>query len=360
MRIIAVFLCFAGLALTAPSPVIAQQTGPLDAASGAILQADGPTARVLLEAIDVAALDDEGRREYACMLERLNLSVPLPAPAGDAPFATRALHAYRLYWREAVVRPEDRTAAEARLKTRLTALLGQPETGDIESRTVDRIRFEGRHVLAGQTGRLLELMLWSKQDERDFTVALPEGAYTTRVFLLDEFDSRGWSNWMTCDRTGTGGWTKPEGLYAIVPAYDSLDDETFAVNFLAHETQHFTDNAAWTGMVGWQLEYRAKLAELALARETQARVLSRFAINQGDDPAEPHSYANRRVLAVLRPRLGLPADADIATIAPAALRRAARDELFADTARRPTPLNHQTTKPPTAPRTSPLASPAPH
>lgn len=338
MRPLIIAFAFAGLSLAASPPAFAQQPDPLGPASGSILQADGPAARRMLDAVDVSALDDKGRREHACMLERLDLSVPLPAVANDAAFATQALHAYRTYWREATVQPDQRPAAEARLKARLAVLLDQPEAADIEALTVERIRSEGRYVLAGRTGRLLELMLWSGQEERDFTVALPEGVHTTRVFLLDDFDSRGWSNWMTCDRTGTGGWTKPEGLYAIVPVYDSLGDATFAVTFLAHETQHFADNAAWAGLPSWQLEYRAKLTEVALADDTQGRVLGRFAINQGDDPDEPHSYANRRVLAALRQHLGLPADGDVASASPGALRRAARAELFADTARRPTPL----------------------
>jgi hypothetical protein len=326
-----------GILSAVSGPASARQADPLSPASGAILQADGPAAGRLLGAIDVGALSDEGRRQHACMVGRLDPATPLPALAEDASFSERALHAYRVYWREAIGSPDDRLAAEARLKARLAVLLDRPETADLESLMIERIRSEGRFVLAGQTGRLLELMLWSKQEERDFKVSLPEGSHTTRVFMLDGFESRGWSNWMTCDRTGTGGWTKPEGLYAIVPAYGSFDDEDFAVNFLAHETQHFSDNASWTDMPAWQLEYRAKLAELALARGTRAAVLARFSNNQSDDPAEPHSYANRRVLTILRQRLGLPLGSDIADVPSTILRRAARMELIADTASRPTP-----------------------
>lgn len=329
------FAAGATIAQTPPAPTPEQSASQ---AAGALLRADGPAARRVLEAMPTTGLDPRFEAFRTCALERLNLDQPLAEPHADAPFALKALHAYRQYWREATVRPDARAEAEIALGKRLGALLGRPELDDMlkaEGPTLERIRAEGWHPLGGRTGRLLELMLWREQENREVSVALPEGAYSTTLILLDGFESRGWSNWMTCDRTGTGGWAKPEGLYAIVPAYPSLEDENFSVNFLAHETQHFADNAAWPDLPGWQLEFRAKLTELALADTTRERILNRFASNQGDDPADPHSHANRRVLQALRCRLELPEDADLKTVAPDALRAAARAELAADTAARP-------------------------
>lgn len=310
--------------------------------AGALLQADGPRARRLLTALPSEGLEPKFEAFRTCAAERLDLTRALPAPPADAPFALQALHAYRLYWREAIDRPEARDQAEIALARRLGVLLGRPELDDMlkaEGPTLERIKAEGWHALGGRTGRLLELMLWREQEAREVSVALPEGSYPTTLILLDGFESRGWSNWITCDRTGTGGWAKPEGLYAIVPAYASLDDENFSVNFLAHETQHFADYAAWPGLPGWELEYRAKLAELALADTTRERILNRFESNQGDDQADAHSHANRRVLAVLRRRLNLSEGVDLKVVVPDALRAAALAELRADTANRPAPAN---------------------
>ena len=78
----------------------------------------------------------------------------------------------------------------------------------------------------------------------------------------------------------------------------------------------------------------ADKAELALADQTLARLLDAFAHNQGDDVAIPHSYANKRVLAALRIRLGLAPEAALDAAAPAAIRAAAVAELRADSARR--------------------------
>src|SRR5690606_26567334 len=140
-----------------------------------------------------------------------DMAAPLPAPSADAPFALQALHAYRLYWREAIDRPDARDQAEIALAKRLGALLDRPELDDMlkaEGPTLERIEAEGWHPLGGRVGRLLELMLWREQEARAVSVALPEGSYSTTLILLDGFESQGWSNWITCDRTGTGGWAK--------------------------------------------------------------------------------------------------------------------------------------------------------
>ena len=180
-------------------------------------------------------------------------------------------------------------------------------------------------------------MIWSRQTEKQEHVELPEGPQLTRVFLLDGFVSLGWSSFLTCGRSGTGGWTKPEGLYAVVPAYRSLDDENFRVNFVAHQSQHFADQRRFPDLKDWEKEYRAKLVELALADTTRPQILERLKASQGEDPEDAHSYANRQVLESLRTRLGLASDADLSTVKPADLRLAAVSELRADSARRKLP-----------------------
>lgn len=327
------------LLLAASAPASAQEArATLSQALGAVLQADGPTARRLLESLQTEGLTPGQSDLRACILQRIDpLSPPIEREAG-APFTLRALDAYRLYWRDAVQGPDAREAAEESLRVRLAALLGRPDQTDaaaVGAQVVERIRAEGFHVLGnGRTGLLLDIFIWSKQQTRDVTVALPEGAHAARVFLMDEFQSEGWSDWLSCGRTGTGGWAKPEGLYAIVSAYPSLENENFAVNFLAHETQHFADNAAWPGLPGYALEYRAKLTELAMARTTLNTTLDAFASNQSDNEADAHSHANRRVLAALRERLNLSPEADLKAAPAETLREAARQELFADSARR--------------------------
>lgn len=263
-----------------------------------------------------------------------------PLTHAPDPFASRALTLYRAYWQASLADPARRAEAEARLLTALAALLDRPSLAamdEAETLLEARLAQGGFHALEGKTGQLRELMLWTKQTESTERVALPEETNATRVVYLDDFVSQGWSNYFTCERSGTGGWTKPDGLFVIVPSYDSLTDENFRVNFLAHESQHYADHRRFPDLKPWELEYRAKLVEVAYAVQTRGRVLSGFANNQGDDPADAHSYANKRVLAALRSRLGLAPDADLSTAPPAALQAAAIAELKADSARRAAP-----------------------
>ncbi|MCG8369720.1 MAG: hypothetical protein MJA32_04300, partial [Proteobacteria bacterium] len=200
---------------------------------------------------------------------------------------------------------------------------------DLLARVQSVIEARGDYALLGRTGLLLDILIWTRQSEVDELVELPEGPVNTTVFYLDDFKSRGWANYLTCDHTGTGGWATSEGLFAIVSLYDSLTDEKFRVSYLAHESQHFSDYERFPDISGWQLEYRAKLVELAYARDTLADLLSRFAQNQSDTVADAHSYANRAVLHALRDRLSLAEGADLAGLPGTRINEAALAELHA-------------------------------
>jgi hypothetical protein len=252
-------------------------------------------------------------------------------------FARHALAAYQTYWRAALMQPTVRQEAEATLLVALRHLLARNELADmdaLEPVLAGRLRQSGYYSLQGMTGPLRELMLWSKQDAREIRVELPEGAHTTKVMLLDDFSSLGWSDFATCHRRGTGGWATSDALFAVRPRYASLDGEVFRVTFLGHETQHFADYSRFPGLAQWELEYRAKLTELALTNETRASVLGKFTEDQGDDPQSPHAYANKRVLAALRQRLALPVDAPLDALDVSTLQSAAAAELRADSERR--------------------------
>jgi len=84
----------------------------------------------------------------------------------------------------------------------------------------------------------------------------------------------------------------------------------------------------------WELEYRAKLTELAQASATRARVLGKFISDQGDDQDSPHSYANRQVLTGMTRKLGLASAKDLVTADAGLVQSAAVELLREDTARR--------------------------
>jgi len=80
----------------------------------------------------------------------------------------------------------------------------------------------------------------------------------------------------------------------------------------------------------WRLEYRAKLAELAAANATRDRVIDSFSSHQGGDPADPHSYANKRIIAALTRRLRLMPGQSLHSVALDQFHAASANELKAD------------------------------
>ena len=321
-------------ATTTTTPAAKQQ---LRSAVGAILRGQGSAAQSTLQSVAPADLDAKDRTFRTCALSRLDATTPLSSvsaiPAGDG-FTRDLLTLYRTYWRASVLDDSGRPAAEKALVFGLARLLGRPvaDVPSAEPLIAARLTAAGLFSQEGRTGVLHDLMIWSRETYKVEQVALPEGGNPTRVNYLDGFVSRGWSRFFTCDRTGTGGWTTGDGLFVIVPSYDSLTDENFRVNFLAHESQHYADKKRFGDMPSWRLEYRAKLVEVAYAETTIDKVLDNFASSQGDDQADPHSYANKRMLKALEDHLGAASIADLHAVPLDHLHQAAIAALKADSA----------------------------
>ncbi len=328
-----------GIALIAAALATAAAPDPKQSfasAMGAALQADEVKALAALDGVDLSTLPARDQAAATCMRDRFGPK-SRPAPAASASLADRSLAIYRDYWHTAMIHPERRATEEKKLEARLRGLLKAPKKADLdalEPLLSDALKKEGVHSLQGRTGLLRELMIWGKQDEKVVPVDLPDGQYRTKVEYLDGFKSFGWSEYATCGRAATGGWATEEALFAVVPRYESLDSEEFKVSFLGHETQHFSDKGRFKNLKDWELEYRAKLVELAFADTTRNKVLKRFTVDQGDDPASPHSYANRAVLSDMVKRLQLSSADDLFTVDLARLHAAARETLLEDSQRR--------------------------
>jgi hypothetical protein len=302
-------------------------------AIGAALQADEVRALAALDGVNLSALSAGNQAAATCMRERFGPNSRAAPPASES-VADRALGIYRDYWHTAMTHPERRAAEELRLEARLGQLLGTRKVvhlDTLETMLSEALKAEGVHSLQGRTGLLRELMMWSKQDEKLMHVALPEGEHDVKVMLLDDFKSLGWGDYATCGRASTGGWTTDDALFAVASKYPSLDDEEFRVTFLGHEAQHFADKMRFKNLKSWELEYRAKLTELAQANSTRAKVLGKFIDDQGDDPASPHSYANRLVLTNLERKLGVASAKDLANAGAGRLQAAAIELLHEDT-----------------------------
>ncbi len=308
-------------------------------ATGLALQADSSSATEELALIPDGILDAELSTFRSAMIRRFGPDGIAPDDFGVSdPWIANLVKIYITYWQSALTR-RDLSEAENVLQNEIAELLGHGLSGtDAFDLAEAEIRAEAaRHgvcVLLGRTPPLLELMLWRRETVSQVEVQLPEGVYSVTVTWLDDFILRGWGHYATCGRRSTGGWTTNDGLFAVVPAYGSLTDETFSVRFLGHEAQHFADKQIFKGLENWELEYRAKLAELSLADSIQADNIQRFLADRSDRSRDlPHPYADFKVIRDLEELLdirfddGMPKDRQL-------IRDAARRLLIADTNRR--------------------------
>jgi hypothetical protein len=325
------------LALSAVQQSTQAAEQALRSATGRALQGDATDAVALLEQVPASEFGEKDRAIRACIIERFRSSPEEEQSSRIGTVTDKALSLYRSYWRASLLRPETRAARDEQLLKELRTLLALPaDAGSerVEAELRQRVAAEGNHVLMGRTPPLLEFMVWGSETSDVHQVPLPEGRHSIQVKILDDFVSLGWSAYATCERSFTGGWVKPDAIYAVGPGWTDLMAENFQVSFLAHEAQHFSDKQRFGELESWELEYRAKLAELALADATLPRILSAFISNQGADPSVPHSYANRIVLSWLTSELDVDDPAALANMPGETIRGAAKSLLFRDSASR--------------------------
>lgn len=222
-----------------------------------------------------------------------------PVPEDLPPRSRSILNAYRSYWQGVMLRRMDARAAEERLLTNLNAIVGTDSLGPTRAESLEvaserakaAIEQEGLDALAGVTSPYWEMMIWRTQTPTTYHVKLTDGAIDVKVVFLDDFVSLGWAGYATCGRAHTGGWATSDALYSLQSSYD-LDSENFRVSYLAHEGRHFSDYKRFPKLEQPELEYRAKLTEIALSDATTYTLMIAFARRSGRDRGVPHSFAN--------------------------------------------------------------------
>ncbi|MGM9484816.1 hypothetical protein ACS5PN_26715 [Roseateles sp. NT4] len=275
----------------------------------AAAQADLPSALLQLQALPAEGLSDKDAKFRSCVLDRFSkaaLSSTPSIPSLPQPLAA-VLQAYRTYWTSVLLKHETATVAEAGLDRRLAALMPDSQ-GDLEARTEsakDLAKRSGWHVLGGFTPPLHDFLLWKSETTRMEAVQLPERSIDVKISMLEDFVSFGWVGWATCDRAHIGGWATKEGI--MVPAGWNTKEESFAISLQAHEAQHFADYIDFPDLAPEDLEYRAKLVELSLAKTTQRELLEDFVTGATPDRSLPHPFAQWWLVTRLSERLG-PAD----------------------------------------------------
>lgn len=294
---------FSFAANSAPPPI--DSLAEFRQAGSFAMQADMKSAVPHLKRVNADDLKADRRPTFICMRERFVDGKSAPIPDIDL-WTADVLAIYRRYWMRVMMGSVTPEVGERELSVALAKKVrhdaAATDMGAIEPLLKDQIEARGHHALFGVTAPLREFMLWRKQADTTYDVALPEGRQPVRVVMMDDFVSFGWLGYATCDLHYSGGWATPDRLFAVRSAYD-LDSEDFRVSYLAHEGQHFSDYRRFEGLAQPDLEYRAKLVEIAEAKTTLYDLLAAFEASGSDSRDTPHPWANRQVIAHLAAKL---------------------------------------------------------
>ena len=300
--------------LAAPTAPRAASAADLSKVFDAALNVDMVSALAVLDSLDTKQLSHKDKDTADCIRKTFRAAAQSTGadhsqPENLPPRVHEIRRAYREYWHGMMLRQASAPEAEALLLAALNrALAGAPAAagaGATDSPAADTtagldvvterartaIEAGGLHALAGVTSPLWEMMIWKTQTPRTYRVKLTDRSVEVRVVFIDDFVSLGWAGYATCGRAHTGGWATKEELYALRSSYD-LNSENFRVSYLAHEGRHFADYKRFPKLEQPELEYRAKLTEIAVSEKTTHELIENFARRNGRDRAVPHSFAN--------------------------------------------------------------------
>jgi hypothetical protein len=224
-----------------------------------------------------------------------------PPATGNA-FADEVTQLYRQYWRASLLTPDERERHSTTLNGRLAELMDSEATPinrdtwlQTDSLLSRSLRAEGFHVYAGYAPPLQDLILWRHQRRQEFTVQLTDTAVEIPVVFIGGMISRGWKDYASLGLSGTTGWVHADLLYCVDDAYD-IQSEAFEVSFLRHEARHLVDLERYPELSETDLEYRAKLTELAFADHSMETLLRSFSGQAADTPDSPHAQASFRLV----------------------------------------------------------------
>ena len=206
------------------------------------------------------------------------------------------LRLYQVYFRDAFYCGLPEAEAADRLRAGLRALLDAPEADEeqLTGRLQAAFEAEGYHALFGKTQGYYGPYIWRDTVPTSYRVELPDGTAEYTVNILKGFVFRGWMDYLTFGRYGTGGWASPDGtINCVEQAYD-FESERFRVSLLKHEAQHTVDMKRFPGITPMELEYRAKLVELHYSND--ALLLHKF-LSEADEskPNDGHAMASARL-----------------------------------------------------------------
>ncbi len=223
------------------------------------------------------------------------------SPATGDLFADAVVMAYRRYWTESLMGTMTRREADVFLEQSLTEVIsefwpaeaaGSPPA--VFTTVGALLKEKGFHYFEATAPPYRDLFLWRNAEQKKYSVRLTDRTQKVSVTFMSDLYSLGWKHFATLGLVSTTGWVDGDRLYCIGWAYER-DSENFEVSYLKHEGRHLADFQHFQGLPSAELEYRAKLTELAFASSSQVRLLDDFTRKSASNPGSPHGYANYRV-----------------------------------------------------------------
>ena len=200
------------------------------------------------------------------------------------------LRLYQIYFRDVFYCSIPEAEAADKLLTGLRELLNLPDAEEelLTKQLQSAFTAAGYHALFGKTQGYYGPYIWRDTVPTVYCVELPGGTAEYTVNILKGFVFRGWMDYLTFGRYGTGGWASPDGtIHCVEQAYD-FESEKFLVSLLKHEAQHTVDLQQFPEITPAELEYRAKLVELHYANDLG--LLQKF-LSEADESKASDSHA---------------------------------------------------------------------
>lgn len=221
------------------------------------------------------------------------------------PMVLKVISTYRNYYRSALMNRHKISRLNDDLYEKLRAILtevGKRQTAKcspklLEQKLAEELKNRGFYSLFGAITPLRSLLIWQKQSPKVYTVSLPERKQKVKVIFMEDFLELSWLHYATFGKYYVGGWAKKEALYCVKQAY-KVGTSEFMTHYLAHEAQHFADYKRFPKLEQTDLEYRAKIAELALTKKPK-KFIKKLRAEAKDDRGLPHCFAAFKIISQL-------------------------------------------------------------
>lgn len=274
--------------------------------SPALLNALGLCVRGdVLSAYEYLVSQPENRQEEERFVQQLHGRFLVDEPqyqieSGD-PIVQGVMTAYYRYFTDVLTKRLSPITAEHELLTGLNAYVRAESIEAAEDKIKLVFNARGYYFLGGKTQSFWGSYVWKTQESKTFNVSLPTSMERVHVYFMRDFLMKSWLDFATFGLSATGGWANDDGLYCVSERYKSLDKAEFEISFLKHEAQHLSDYRMFPHIGAKDLEYRAKLVELAYYPSLDK--LSEFLAHAAPDKGNAHAYSAYCIATKLSRRL---------------------------------------------------------